>query len=357
MAASRANIKAAAPAHDSEQQAALCDDIEAEIMGLKAAYEQYFLGMERMPPTKRHDALKKQVNGLKNAFVRQTALKFRISSIAQKFTTYERLWNRTLQEIENGTYKRDLFKAKLHTSDKKKKEALPGASHFDIDEDVDIDDVGDDLDSVLAAATASVDKARAESATRAEPVTKPMPVAGMPPPPPPPVSGVAPAIAAARPQSSPGFPSIPAVAPAIKPVSGAVPAVKSPSGAVPAIKPVAAAQAPTLPVAARPPSGQGPAGRPLSGPVAAVGKPTVSQAPSANSSAGLSDQKIKAIYDAYVSAKKRCGEDTSSLSLGGVAETLKKQVPELMKQHNAKSVEFKVVIKEGKAILRAMPKE
>jgi hypothetical protein len=28
----------------------------------------------------------------------------------------------------------------------------------------------------------------------------------------------------------------------------------------------------------------------------------------------------------------------------------------LMKQHGAKSVEFKVVIKDGKAILRALPK-
>lgn len=56
-------------------------------------------------------------------------------------------------------------------------------------------------------------------------------------------------------------------------------------------------------------------------------------------------------------AKKRCGEDTSKLSLDSVASTLRSQVPTLMKQHNAKSVEFKVVIKDGKAVLRALPKE
>ena len=72
---------------------------------------------------------------------------------------------------------------------------------------------------------------------------------------------------------------------------------------------------------------------------------------------GLSDTKIKAIYDAYVMAKKRCGEDTRAVTLDSVASSLKKQVPELMKQHNAKSVEFKVVIKDGKAVLRALPKE
>ena len=30
--------------------------------------------------------------------------------------------------------------------------------------------------------------------------------------------------------------------------------------------------------------------------------------------------------------------------------------PELLKQHNAKAVEFKVVIKDGKASLKAVPK-
>ena len=39
-----------------------------------------------------------------------------------------------------------------------------------------------------------------------------------------------------------------------------------------------------------------------------------------------------------------------------VAANLRKQVPELLKQHNAKSVEFKVVIKDGKATLKAVPK-
>ena len=48
---------------------------------------------------------------------------------------------------------------------------------------------------------------------------------------------------------------------------------------------------------------------------------------------------------------------TRAITLDSVASSLKKQVPELMKQHNAKSVEFKVVIKDGKAILRALPKE
>jgi hypothetical protein len=70
----------------------------------------------------------------------------------------------------------------------------------------------------------------------------------------------------------------------------------------------------------------------------------------------LSDDKLKVVYDAYVTAKRRNQEDTSKMSYESVAANLRKQVPELLKQHNAKSVEFKVVIKDGKATLKAVPK-
>jgi hypothetical protein len=86
-------------------------------------------------------------------------------------------------------------------------------------------------------------------------------------------------------------------------------------------------------------------------------RPVVTPPFAAPVASGLTDQKIKAIYDAYVMAKRRCGEDTKGLTLDSVASTLRKQVPELMKQHQAKSVEFKVVIKDGRAVLRALPRD
>ena len=71
---------------------------------------------------------------------------------------------------------------------------------------------------------------------------------------------------------------------------------------------------------------------------------------------GLDDKQMKALYDAYVSAKKRCNEDTSKLTYDAVAKTVSKQIPELMTRYKAKAVDFKVVIKDGKAILKAVPK-
>ncbi len=216
----------------SDEVGAECDAIESELVSVRVLYEQYFLGVERNPPTQAHRMLKQRMNRLQNSFVRQTAVKFRVGSLHAKLITYERLWTRTLQEIENGTYHRDVFKARLHA--KKKAEAQKAAQ--------------------TAAPAGEGDKATAAKVSPA---------------------------AAARPPSA---------------------------------------------------SGAGPG-------------------------APISDAKIKAIYDAYVSAKKRCNEDVSKISLDSLSASLRRQVPALMKQHNAKSVDFKVVIKDGKAMLRALPKE
>lgn len=282
---------------DPEKAAKECAEIEVELMELQAQYEQYFLGVERRPPTPHHTAFKKRVNALRNTFVNSTPVKFRIQNLQQRVTTFERLWERTMMEIEAGTYKRDLYKAKRHGDERKRKksnvEKSDGLDNLHIDEDLDLSDLDGDLDSAVKDAAASV-PAKAPS-----------------------IAPLVPSIAPAVPQVASA--RLPTPAPTMKP-PGAVPAVAARPAQAPARAPV------------RPPAPVG-------------------------SDGGLNDQKIRAIYDAYVMAKRRCGEDTSKLSLDTVATTLRSQVPTLMKQHNAKSVEFKVVIKDGKAVLRALPKE
>ena len=49
---------------------------------------------------------------LRQPTVRNSAMGFRIQSLQEKVAIYERMWSRTLQEMENGTYRRDLFKAR-----------------------------------------------------------------------------------------------------------------------------------------------------------------------------------------------------------------------------------------------------
>ncbi|MCM2332368.1 MAG: hypothetical protein NDI82_00270, partial [Anaeromyxobacteraceae bacterium] len=83
--------------------------------------------------------------------------------------------------------------------------------------------------------------------------------------------------------------------------------------------------------------------------------PPAAPAPAA-APARLAEAQMRELYDAYVTAKRRCNEDTSNLTFDAVAKSVSKQIPEIMKQHKAKSVEFKVVIKDGKAKLTAVPK-
>ncbi len=206
-----------------------CDKIDQEVEHLRATYEQYFLGIERLAPSRMHERLKRRFQNVKSTYNRSTSVQFRVQSLFNKLLTYQRLWDRTIREIEAGTYKRDLFKARLHAKDR--------------------------------------------SAERPPPSTAPEP----------------PAAVAASPVPS-----------------------QSPQRSQPE---------------------------------------TSSAAPG-----GLSEAKLRAVYDAYVDAKKRCREDVSKISFESVASKLRKQVPTLMKKHKVDSVEFKVVIKDGKAVVRAVPK-
>jgi hypothetical protein len=192
-----------------------CSAVETALEELKAAYEQYFLGIERLPPVKEHQTLRKRFDQLRSTFNRTTSVRFRVQSLSSKVLTYERLWQRTMEQMENGTYKRDLFKARLHAHTKR-----------------------------------------------------------------PPPNGAKEQVPQAQP--------------------------------------------------ANPPAQSGPP-------------------------AQLSDAKLRAVYAAYLAAKRRCGEDVSKMSFESVASKLRKQVPRILEKHKVSAVEFKILVKDGKAVLRAVP--
>lgn len=88
---------------------------------------------------------------------------------------------------------------------------------------------------------------------------------------------------------------------------------------------------------------------------AAKAASTKSSRPTASSAADLTDKKLQQIYKAYSTAKKRCGQKVD-VSLNDLSSKLRQQVPRLLKSSGAKQVEFKIVIKQGKAVLKAIPK-
>jgi hypothetical protein len=219
--------------HQTDELADEAQRLEEELEALKARYEQYFLGVERREPAHQRDEVKKKVMRLKGAFTRNTGLKFRIQSLHARYLSYERLWQRSAREKEEGTYRRDVFKARLHA----RKHGEP-----------------------------------------AEPSPTPE-------------------------------------------LAGKVDATPEAALASPAGKPSPRAPAPT-PASAAP----------------------------------VSDPQLRALYDAYIAAKKRCNEDVSRLTYEAVAKTVAKQVPELIAKFKARTVEFKVEVKDGKAVLKAIPR-
>jgi hypothetical protein len=211
-------------------------DVEEGLERLKVRFDQFFMGLERREPQKERDDMKRVVARLKTTFTKNTGLKFRIQSLHARFISYERMWMRSAREKENGTYRRDLERARRH------------------------------------------------ALTRGE--------AGQP------------AAAAPPPAGSP--------------------AVQPPHPAPPPQRPAAAA--------------------PGSPPPAAPAVP------------GVTPEALRALHAAYVDAKRRCNEDASKLTVDALAKSLSKQVPELLAKTGARSVEFRVAVKDGKTVLKAVPK-
>lgn len=66
----------------------------------------------------------------------------------------------------------------------------------------------------------------------------------------------------------------------------------------------------------------------------------------------LSDARVKELYAKYVDAKRQCNESTAALTSDNLAKSLRDSANKLKQKHAGKNVDFDVVIKDGKAILK-----
>ena len=208
--------------HEGEVQAEV-EQLEKDINELRATYELFFMGVERVEPQPQRDLIKSKLRRFQEQKPRNTALKFRIQQLKARMVSLENYWNRTQKQREAGVYHRDLARVK-------RKEA--------------------ELAKQNVSAVGSVSSSTANK---------------------------------------------------------------------------------------QPQSGQ------------------TSLRPRASSAEDLTDAKLKKLYDTYLGARRRCGESTD-LRFDDMASELRKQVPRLMNKTGAHSVEFKVVIRSGKAVLKALPR-
>jgi hypothetical protein len=86
------------------------DGVDSTLDRLKTLYEQYFLGIQKQAPAYIHSDVERKLRDLTQLNVRNTGLRYRLATLQQKFGSYNSYWRRTLRQIENGTYIRNLAK-------------------------------------------------------------------------------------------------------------------------------------------------------------------------------------------------------------------------------------------------------
>ena len=59
----------------------LVKELEVRLDQLKALYDQYFQGMERLPPTKKRESIERALKELRREQPRNTASRFRIQTL------------------------------------------------------------------------------------------------------------------------------------------------------------------------------------------------------------------------------------------------------------------------------------
>ncbi len=307
----------------------------------KVMFEQYFLGIQKLPPSQLQIELERRIRKLTQTHIANTGLRFRFTTMSQKFASYNVYWKRTMRQIENGTYIRDIAKmgrdavrdgkdipdemlAKMPKrmreriqkdrdrvrergqrekaqeeelrASGKVREVKRGNVHSldaeDLLEDLDMDSLfagmmGDEK----APAAAPSDTKRAPRRRAAEPDTD-----------------VDELFSAAQTSEVPKMPR--AAQPArSRPAPARTPAPRTPP-----------------PAAGRPPP-------------------------------GMSVGESQALYSRYKKARELVGENTSNLSYDRLMTSLNKQAPKILKDHNAKGVSFDVVVKGDRVVLKAKPKK
>jgi hypothetical protein len=88
------------------------DDLEEEIELLKVAFERYFNGVDRVPPTREHDTVKLHMRNAERQRSGSTVVRFRMQNLKARFISYEHYWTRILRQIEEGTFRRVVAESK-----------------------------------------------------------------------------------------------------------------------------------------------------------------------------------------------------------------------------------------------------
>jgi len=150
-----------------KEQELLVSELETRLDRLRQLYDQYFLGFEKLEPTVPKKDVERRIDQLRKEQIRNTALRFRFNVTAQKYNTYQTLWGRTCRQIEEGTFKRHVQRAKSKFG----RDPTKG-TEVEVDFDIDLSDL-DDLESDVARDMAEMEHETTDVSGRRPAVERP----------------------------------------------------------------------------------------------------------------------------------------------------------------------------------------
>ncbi len=300
---------------NQNEQEQMISELESEIERLHALYNQYFMGIEKLEPTVVRKNLDRKINMLRKEQIKNTALRFRLQMQIQKYNTQSTYWSRVCRQIEEGTYSRQLSLAKKRVNarhqESKIKERISETdmllsqiplSEYDLGEgngalnrqQIEQDAFNIDLDDPFADLQKELF----------------------------PKSKISPQL-----PKSPNIPLTPSEPVLSKKSPPPIPKAAPP--APPPIRPISSPMQPSRAAEAKPPA-----------PVQSSNLPS------------LSDEQAQSIYRRFLAARKKCNESTENISMESVKKSLNAKI-----KSETGVVDFKVVIKGGKAVIKTVKED
>lgn len=388
----------------------LINELETRVDRLRALYEQYFMGIEKMEPQVPRKDVERRIQLIRREQIRNTALRFRFQMILQRYNTYQTYWLRICREIEEGTYKRDVLRAKAKFGEgrqlpkwhrrrfwkkdgEKKSDAPPAETEAVEFDEAELEEAFDSV--IVTSKPPPAPKGPPAVSGRAPPLppgarstsgaAPPLPK----PPTPPPFKPVGAGAVGSRPEAAPAAVAKPASPSTAAPearaatfasVGGPGPAAGGPDASAGAgaqtkeermrelarrLAEKKAAQQAAAPSAAAAPAA---ASAPRAAPAAEVSKPDASKPAGATAKADrpgpdgktqkrdLSEERMRQIYTDLVETKRRQKESTATVTYEAMVKTLNESSAKLKEKHAGRSVDFEVTVKDGKTILRPVVK-
>jgi hypothetical protein len=276
-------------------------EMEKKMDRLRSMYESFFMGMERIPPDTQRREMNRMMLEMQQVSVGSSALRFRFQSLSQRWVLQSTYWNRTMREIEAGTFRRDVARTQRHLAERggviTEEEALA-------------------LGIPKSRVKAFVARHRASAKKRSSDER-----------------AIAPEAAAPEPQRrDPAAPS------AVSPSTVATPAPPTTSA-----KP--AAVPPPIPTRASPP------------PIPAFARRSPPPDAAVPPLAGVADRDFEGAFQRYLQAHRELGIEAQAIPKETLRQRLGKQLPKILQEKGCDRLRLEVAVEGGKVRLRVWPAE